>query len=172
MAAKPILGIFDKLTKEEYMQLVLFSLAYSNRMLFRSAIAIKKELFLTKTLNSMSVRYLVLVRFCEAAKQERGIQVLRVEKGDLYRYDKRMLTSILRLDEMGLVRLYTRESGVKWVETTDLGHKAIGIIENIITETIHAYPKGHEGKNSIRRRIDKNYKSVKRIDSSDSARDL
>lgn len=138
LSEKPILKAFDNVGEAERTHILLFALAYSNRMMWRSAIEIRHQLQLTKPLNTLTVRYLLLISFMT---DTRPTTTHCIELADYPKRDPKRLCSMLRLNEMGLAVLGKTPKGGNTMHITDLGRKAIAIIARISTETIHAHPK-------------------------------
>lgn len=138
LSDKPILMAFDSVGEAERTQILLFALAYSNRVMWRSAIMIRKELGLTKSLNTLTVRYLLLISFMADTK---ATTTHAIELADFPKHDPKRLCSMLRLNEIGLATLGKTPKGGNTMRLTELGRLAISIIAKIATETIHAHPK-------------------------------
>jgi len=149
LAEKPILEVFSKVEKSEYMLILLFATSFYNRVARKSAIAIEKELQLSNSINSQCVRYLLLLYFMTVItnRKVKAIQTHILERADLYKRDKTRLTSMLRLHEVGLTIFTKKSEKTNTLEITDLGIKAIEIVKLQLNELIHSHPKAHFSRN-------------------------
>ena len=153
-AEQPFLTVFDKLERNDYMLIMLFATAYYNRVARKSAIAIHEQLQLSNTINSQCVRYLLLVYFIQSERkgyEQTPTHIL--ERADLYKRDRTRLTSMLRLNEVGLCIFRKVNDKKNTLELTDLGRKAISIIIEQLNELIHTQPKRNEGIAASRKTI-------------------
>lgn len=141
-AELPIITTFDKIERNDYMLIMLFATAYYNRVARKSAIAIKEQLQLSNSINSQCVRYLLLAFFIQSEKpQYKATPTEILERADLYKRDRTRLTSMLRLNEVGLCIFKPKTKKVNTLEITDLGTKAVSIVIEQLHELIHTQPK-------------------------------
>ena len=148
LSEKPLLDVFNNIKKSEYMLIMLFATAFYNRVARKSAIAIEKELQLSNSINSQGVRYLLLLYFSTIItnRKTKAIPTHLLERADLYKRDKTRLTSMLRLNEVGLCIFTKKSQKINTLEITDLGLKGIKIIVDQLNELIHTMPKSTQYK--------------------------
>lgn len=164
LAEEPIFKAFREMSREHYTQSLLFGLAYSNRIMFRSAIAIRLEMGLTARMNSQTVRYLLLTYFTSLGKPEKPVITRVLERNDFYKVDSKRMSSMQLLNTLGLCEMGKTPKGNNTIKITHKGLIAITIIMRIIDETILSYPK--HNTMSKQKPIDKSYSSLCQIDSS------
>ena len=154
LAEKPLLEVFSKIDKSEYMLIMLFATAYYNRVARKSAIAIHKKLQLTNTINSQGVRYLLLLYFTTIItnRKVKAIPTHLLERSDLYKRDRTRLTCMLRLNETGLAIFTVKSPTINTLEITDLGMKAISIVTEQLNELIHCQPRTNQHVPTISRK--------------------
>jgi hypothetical protein len=160
---KPILEAFDTIDPQTTQQLSLFFLAHSNRVLWMSALRIRKELNTQHSLNTLHVRYLLLIFFSTLGKKD--VSTVTIERGDYPKKDAQRLRTMLSLGTCGLCTI-TERSGEnnkinRSIGLTDAGRAAIGIINTIVSEVTHKYPIQHYAY-VPNHRIDKYY-NIKRL---------
>jgi len=143
LSETPLLDVFNNVNKKDYTLILLFATAYYNRVARKSAIAIHEQLQLSNTINSQCVRYLLLLYFSTivANRKVKSIPTHTLERSDLYKRDKTRLTSMLRLNETGLVIFAKRSETINTLTITDLGLKAIKIVIEQLNELIHSHPR-------------------------------
>lgn len=148
LADKPLLQVFDKIDRSDYMLIMLFATAYYNRVARKSAIAIKEKLQLTNTINSQCVRYLLLLYFTTIVCPTKApaIPTHELERADLYKRDRTRLTSMLRLNEVGLCIFQKKSEKTNTLEMTDKGILAVKIVIDALNELIHTQPKRTHNK--------------------------
>jgi len=150
----PIITTFDKIERNDYMLIMLFATAYYNRVARKSAIAIKEQLQLSNTINSQCVRYLLLAYFIQSNNVKYEATPTHIlERADLYKRDRTRLTSMLRLNEVGLCIFNKVNDKKNTLQLTDLGRKGVSIVIEQLHELIHTQPKRYESVSTSRKSI-------------------
>ncbi len=160
---RPVLSILDQ-TPHTY-QLGRYFAAFSNRILWKSAIQVRKELDLSLSLNTLHIRYL-LITFFTTLDGDKTTTTL-IERQDYPKKDNKRLITMLALATCGLCEIDERSERGKVfrrIGITDKGIKALQIVDSVINETVHMYPKANNA-NQRTTRIDKDYKLTSVIDS-------
>jgi len=149
ISEKPILKLHqDNETRPDYNNLALFFLAYSNRILFKAANEIRQVFNLPFHLNTLHIRYLLLIHFINERKQrsKHGASIQEIEFNDfpvksikaqkrvLYFYDLR--NAGLTIESIPINR--------KYYKVTNKGLEAIKIIERNIWLSIRTMPSNRK----------------------------
>lgn len=146
-------------------QLGRYFSAFSNRILWKSAIQVRKELNLSLSLNTLHIRYL-LITFFTTLDGGKTTTTL-IERQDYPKKDNKRLITMLALATCGLCEIDERSERGKIfrrIGITDKGIKALRIVDSVINETVHMYPKENNAKQR-KTRIDKDYNLISIIDS-------
>jgi hypothetical protein len=144
---KTTLIVLRDIAKEKYLQTILFSLAYSNRILWTSAIRIRLVLQLDRSLNTLTVRYLLLLYFTTLARKDKIIPTYMLEKNDYFKIDKKRLFALFTLTSAGLATMSLTKRGKDAIEITPKGVLAVMCVIDVIDETTRSYPR----KNNMER---------------------
>lgn len=137
-------------------RLMLYVLAYSNRILFRSAQVIAIEQNERLVLNTLHTRFLLLIYIHSMFTP--NVSHMAIENSDYISGKKKHNRIIIshELFRMNLIK-HTKNSHSQKLpsyQLTDLGHEAIRTIIGIAKETFYSYPKNTNGSLIVKDRLE------------------
>lgn len=157
-AQEPILEQIPKAYKE-YDTFALFLLAYSNRIMFKAAYKIKTELQLPIFLNTLHIRYLLLIHFLAATNKGGNVRQKDIERADYpIRNAKRIFIpkDLAKCDLVATTQKKAPNGKISdYFSVTDKGYIAINMLIDYIHEVYHTHPTNSN-----------NIKSTKKVDGS------
>jgi hypothetical protein len=143
--AEPILTSLDKASKGEcFNEIALFFLSYSNRILYKSAQEIKHNFQANLFINTIHVRYLLILSFLSDYKSNsKRASLKEIEYADFparSKMSKYRIKYMQELVDLGFVNSEKPCGKTDYFKITDKGHYAIGLIVSNMYQCMNSHP--------------------------------
>jgi hypothetical protein len=140
---------------KDYNVFALYLLAYSNRIMFKTCTKLKAEMQLPFGINTLHIRYLLLIHFISCTKDDKCVRLRDIEIGDYpIRSKKRATigTDLVKCKLATVKQLKTRGRTTEYYSVTDAGYIAINSLLEYLHEVYHTHPTTN--KTGIRPNVD------------------